>query len=424
MTAFAEGGLIFSSICLMLVFFQSYTTSVFLLETCARAEALQNAPLHGNRLPRHYSMAIRNRIFELPELTETFLGRRWSRFFSVLTSLDLYGITWTFAAVFGLNLAENIPIMDNVDTDYKIYICIFLAVVLPLSCVSLLDQLWIQMAFLAARIVMVCMMIVSLIIAYAQPDEMHFEVLPDGPVLQGTKGIPTFAGVVLVLQTCVFSTAFQFSIPGLAGISSRRKEVTKNIRAAVVFSLSTNLVVAILTAYYFGSDFIESSNNLNWLTYVGAPGTKSAGAKIVSNYIVLMAAFDGLAVYPLNAIPLGEGLMATVYGQDRHIKAQNWKLHIAYRLLASVPQGIGAFFVKDLSVLSKYAGIFTLLSYTTCPALLYLQSGKKMEERKLPTSTFYAHAGLSRPITAYVLVMISALIVLCVLLDATGLVPK
>ena len=278
----------------------------------------------------------------------------------------------------------------------------------------------VQMAFLAGRMLMVIMMIVTLIMAYANPDETHFESRPDGPAMESGTGFATFGSLIAVLQTCIFSTAFQFSIPGIAGISAKRKEVTSCIRRATFFAFCTNVIVAILAAYYFGGADIEVSNNLNWLSYVGP--NDGVGARIVSNYIVLMAAVDGLAVYPLNAIPLGEGLMTTVYGEKVNLMSQNKWRRIAFRILASLPQGIGALFVSDLGFLAKYAGVFTLLSYTLCPALLYIQSGRKMEERQLPKQTFYSHVGLSSPVVAYALMVGSILLVLGVIIDATGVV--
>lgn len=98
-------------------------------------------------------------------------------------------------------------------------------------------------------------------------------------------------------------------------------------------------------ACYFGPADVEENNNLNWVSYVGR--NDGVGGHIVSNYIVLMTALDALAVYPLNAIPLGEGLMAAVYGDETEVKAKNKWRRLAFRLLASLPQGIGAIFLND-----------------------------------------------------------------------------
>ena len=55
---------------------------------------------------------------------------------------------------------------------------------------------------------------------------------------------------------------------------------------------------------------------------------------------------------PLIAISLGDILMGAVYEEGVHvIQRDYWKTRIAFRLLASVPQAIGALFVKDLGVM-------------------------------------------------------------------------
>lgn len=144
---FAQAGIVLAIFCFVIVSSQSYLTAIFLLETCARAEALEHFKSSEMRVDQdNYSMAIRNRKFELPALTKIFLGETWSRFFSLTTALDLYGITWTFAVVFGQNLSENLPILGSEQDDYQLYVSLFLIVSIPLSCLSILDQLWVQMA--------------------------------------------------------------------------------------------------------------------------------------------------------------------------------------------------------------------------------------------------------------------------------------
>lgn len=267
---------------------------------------------------------------------------------------------------------------------------------------------------------MVLMMIISLVIAYAHPDQAYFDSRPSGAALDmgGGSAFATFGSLIAVLQTCIFATAFQFSIPGVTGISADRKQIVSSVRVAVGFAFVTNLTVAILTAYYFGKQDCEESNNLNWIGFHGR--SDAVGARIVSNYVVLMAAVDSLAVYPLNAIPLGEGLMAAVYGHsiDDTVAESKW-CRAAFRLLASLPQGIGALWVHNLGSLAKYAGIFTLLSYTVCPSFLYLRSEQKMAEQKLPTKTHYSHPLLSNPGTAYALIVGSLLLILGVAIDAS-----
>jgi hypothetical protein len=70
------------------VVLQTYITASFVLEACARAQALELLRTDGSsmfRQPRRYSMKIRERKYELSLLTEIFLGRVGSVFFSITT---------------------------------------------------------------------------------------------------------------------------------------------------------------------------------------------------------------------------------------------------------------------------------------------------------------------------------------------------
>jgi hypothetical protein len=66
---------------------------------------------------------------------------------------------------------------------------------------------------------------------------------------------------------------------------------------------------------------------------------------------VLFAAIDGVAVYPLMAISLGDILMGAVYAEKFHEVKDDWRVRTFFRLLASIPQAIGALFVKDLGAM-------------------------------------------------------------------------
>ncbi len=65
----------------------------------------------------------------------TFMGRWLRTFFAFTMAGDLYGIFWTFAAVFGSSLSEHLPM--GTDYDYQIYVFLFMAVTFPTSCTRL-----------------------------------------------------------------------------------------------------------------------------------------------------------------------------------------------------------------------------------------------------------------------------------------------
>jgi hypothetical protein len=109
--------------------------------------------------------------------------------------------------------------------------------------------------------------------------------------------------------------------------------------------------------------------------------TQAAWATAISGYIVLSTAIDVSLYTPLIAISTGDILMGAVYGDRVH----RWR-----RLenpdgisVARIPRAIGPMFLSNL-VIAKYAGIFTILFYTVCPALLALSS-RAYEEEELAT---------------------------------------
>jgi hypothetical protein len=66
---------------------------------------------------------------------------------------------------------------------------------------------------------------------------------------------------------------------------------------------------------------------------------------------------------------------------------------------------------------ATYAGIFTLLSYTTCPSLLAINSHRRMVEAKLPVRTYY-HTIFSSTYWAWGLCILSCLVIIGVVVDS------
>jgi hypothetical protein len=102
--------------------------------------------------------------------------------------------------------------------------------------------------------------------------------------------------------------------------------------------------------------------------------------------------------------------MGAVYGDRVHDVEEDWRIRMAFRLLASIPPAFGALFLSDFSVITKYTGIFTILSYTVCPALLALSSRARMKEKNLPLTTYYS-SSFSCHFWSYGLVLLSATVI-------------
>lgn len=406
--AFVQAGLILSLIGLSVISFQSYVTATYVLEACARAEALaawaeNNKVLASGRnivVDVDYSehreetdfscdttgvehivivegerendevsvdsqtlseksvdeppFLIGHRRFEMSELCRIFLGNKLRYFFAFTAAVDLYGITWSFAIVSAEALQAHLPLTNDEDNDYQIYLLIFAVIAVTLSCIPIVDQLWIQMAFLAVRLVMVLVMVVTVGVAF-RSSTSHFAADENISV------VPTFdvSNLYIMLQVGIFSTAYQFSVPVMSEISNDRRKMSPIFVAACLWIFCTTSVMSIVLADFFG-DSLETSSNLNWKLYHGSTGTfdedgvligRARWAKVVSTFVVCFPAIDLLAVFPLIAISLGEILMGTWYGSDVHKVQSDWKRRTLFRLLASVPQIFGALFIKDISMM-------------------------------------------------------------------------
>jgi hypothetical protein len=129
------------------------------------------------RLPQDESnmecSIIRNRKFELPELSRLFLGDTFRIFFTITACLDLYGLTWSIAAVFASSLAAEFSIWDSEEKDYLFFIGVFALTAIPLTLIPIISQVWIQILFFIGRMIMVVVMLATCAAAY-NSDISHF----------------------------------------------------------------------------------------------------------------------------------------------------------------------------------------------------------------------------------------------------------
>jgi hypothetical protein len=136
------------------------------------------------------------------------------------------------------------------DGGYKLYITMFMVVVVPLACTSVVDQQWIQMLFVAARFVMVILMVGTVVAAHGA-DEPHFGSQV-GPVNDISLAKP--ASIVQVTMTCVFVSLYQCSVPTMADESRSKTGLTRVFGVASTLSYVSNLLLGVLFALFFGQD--------------------------------------------------------------------------------------------------------------------------------------------------------------------------
>ena len=257
---------------------------------------------------------------------------------------------------------------------------------------------------------MVILMIGTVAAAYGA-DEPHFGSQV-GPVRDISLANPS--NIVQATMTCIFACIMQYTVPIIADGCRCKTGLSKVFGIAASLSYVSNLLLGILLAFFFGQDQPDNAN-LNWVNYHGGTGDGGSAAwtKATSGYIVLSTAINMVPQYSLVVLPTGGVLMGAVYGDRVHEVEQDWKIRTAHRLLASFPPAFGALVVSDFSVIAKYTGIFTILTYTVCPALLALRSHACMKEKNLPLTTYYL-SYFSSHFCSYGLLLLSAAMIVAV----------
>jgi hypothetical protein len=165
----------------------------------------------------------------------------------------------------------------------------------------------------------------------------------------------------------------------------------------LIICFAAYTLIGVTLSTYFGSSVLSSSN-LNWADFYHK--NESSIVSLLSNYIILFPAVDVMSAFPLSAITLGNNLHAfstslkpvesASHGSDRC-------RIIWFRCLATIPPVLGACFVRDLGVITKYTGITGFAIIFFYPVLLSCRSQSSLMARGLDPCTYYTCALTSDP---------------------------
>mmetsp|Transcript_31304 Transcript_31304/g.46273 ORF Transcript_31304/g.46273 Transcript_31304/m.46273 type:complete len:407 (+) Transcript_31304:1-1221(+) len=335
------------------------------------------------------------------------------------------------------------------DDDHPILSLLFFsAVVIPLSCAELEEQIHVQAIMAAIRFLAIFIMAAGSLVALFYDDVDNNGTRDHAPYFASPVPIDCsmsytycFSGFGVAFSTALFSQLFQHSVPGLlrplmADDQQRcqqkqqkhdqqnKKKETSDIPLVFAACLFTTcmlyLILGSTAASYFGAN-TNPSVNLNFANFLY--GLHNADddanppsspllliiANIFSAIVVLFPALDTLSVFPLIANTLGNNLLATaspwiVTMFAKHLPPHNKtntraakKLAlkratriatICFRLIAAVPPLVGSLWANDLSFSLQLAGVAGLYVAFIAPALLQRQSTKAAVEcRKVDTAT-------------------------------------
>ena len=330
--AFVQGGLILSTILLILASGICDIIKDFTLEAMARAEAVvpisesikedikensveseQNVQQEEDTNDDETALLVKERKFEMSDLTRIFLGEKGGFMWTALLSISIFMTLWAYTVVFITVLLDLFSSTSNKDVDTMLYTGLFAILVVPLSCMELKEQVSVQVVLACCRLLMLVSMVSTTILF---PEEFHSSDESYKP--------PTyfnFSGVYRCLPIILFALGFQPVIPGISKETNDKRELGKIFTFTFFLCAFCYIFVGLSVAMAAGQS-IPQSSNVMWKKFHGGTGELNEDgewinvaiwAKAVSYFVVIFPALDVLSAFPLQAICLASNLLDAVF---------------------------------------------------------------------------------------------------------------
>ena len=339
---------------------------------------------------------------EMTELCRMFLGERAKQAFACVISVYMYGTLWAYITVF----AKAFAMVFNFSTySYELYLVLFAFIVVPLSLMELSEQVYVQVTLAVFRVVMVAVMISTTSVAYLTHTPAFGELsnmgFQDADAADGQRSeLLDFNAAKLyqLLPLAAYAYIFHHSVTALSEPIADKRDLTKMFAISILVAFIGYTLLAIVLASYFGPN-VMSSSNLNWIYYVGSKEELDDStpyyAQVIALFVILFPALDVASAYPLNAFTLGNNLMSSYFGDDIQAHEKSRLQLSAFRLLASLPPFVGAFFVSDLGHITSFTGLTGFVIAFIVPALLAYYSDARMKQLELSSATVHSSAWAS-----------------------------
>eukprot|EP01029_Cantina_marsupialis_P001520 TRINITY_DN1130_c0_g1_i1.p1 TRINITY_DN1130_c0_g1~~TRINITY_DN1130_c0_g1_i1.p1 ORF type:complete len:476 (-),score=109.16 TRINITY_DN1130_c0_g1_i1:702-2129(-) len=386
--AFHKGGYFLASVSIAVLCFLAVVVKDFLLDCMARAEAVKQFELYAAdqkvdledqrvlKAPPAFKMTSRK--FEIAELANIFMGRKASVAFVVIFCAYGIGTLWAYVSIFAKGFSDTFPLIDG--WSYHIYWLGFTIAVVTLTCMEMKEQLIVQVIMSILRFVILFLIIGTSLIPMLNGHQDFTDIEHSH---ENDAPFADFGGLGQLLPVIGVAQILHHVIPTIANDVKNKKHVSPIFNTAFLLSGGLYLAVGVVVSLYFG-DQIKSSCNLNWNSYTGP--------LIIQRFIVLFPGIDVLSAYPLAAIALASNIMSVC--ERRVDKAQNSRWQVTkYRIIASLPPAIGAYFISDLGVILSFSGLFAFVIFAY-PCFTFWFAFRKsikiwgIAGRKTPFSTY------------------------------------
>jgi hypothetical protein len=354
-------------------------------------------------------------------------------------SLYLYGGLWAYSVVFAASFAANVPVTFlnggrtcNVEEDgaactgnFFVWLGVFALLAVPLSCLELREQVYVQVLMFCARILVVLLMAGTVLAGYGcgrGGGTVFADMGPGEPAAAGSGAagaapLLRLAGLSHVMPVSIYAFIFHHSVPVLSQPVADKRSLRTVFLVAFLIVGAAYAGLGVVLAGWFG-EHVDAQCNLNWRQYVGcaAPhadgspvtlGDRSGAAAAVSFVVLIFPALDVLSAFPLNAVTLGNNLMSACYGAaagagadadcagdaaagggsakaaqggaggDAAAAPSPWR-RVVFRLVAAVPPvfagALSTYYNVNLGTILQFTGLIGVAIAFGIPAVLRLWS--------------------------------------------------
>lgn len=290
------------------------------------------------------------RRIEATDLLRRFLGPVWNHGYVAVLTLWATGTLWGFSAVVGTTMAalwpaplpipwtgDVTPGPCNVDTDancaptYRGWVLMFALVVIPLTCLRMREQKWLQMLLAAGRVAVLACMTIVVVVAAASCDVSPFAQVGADWHPYTTLAKPS--GLTVLLPIAVTTTLFHESISTVAVAVAEPSKLRSTFRYAFIVVTSSYVLMSSALGWYFGSN-LQAQSTLEFRGYLGCTAATefhAAGKSVIPAqlmeldrpwwawaivyYVLIFPAIDVVSAFPLNAIALANNVLVAVQGE-------------------------------------------------------------------------------------------------------------
>jgi len=397
---FYSSGIVLATICLVISGIFSLLCAWWVLEVLARTEGITTSvyDLKNNTSfseEHHPTNEVTFRKFDFTRMFDTYYGLKGKIFCQAIMGFYCYGVLWAFTAVFASSVSSLFfqfifnetcdiyqpPVSMSCHLTYYLCILLFALIVIPLACMDVAEQAYIQVALASYRAIAFIIMITTVIVASFHADPNGQVSNHQGPPYIAFASPIEWGGFSAIFSSSVVALTFHYCIPDLI-VTTRDKVAFKKVITCAIFTIiALYFSFGVVCGLFFGKN-TQPLVTLNWSTYTGQAGGwgptdhRPWWAAMIQLLVMVFPIFDMLSVFPLVAITLGNNILESTPRVFKEAFAGR-RGKIMCRFVAAVPPIILGALLGNLSSIFKFTALFAFFLEFVFPCFLQLASTKE-----------------------------------------------